>query len=273
MQLAIFAGAGKLPRIAVQNAQRRNLPFVLYHIAEAILDPTLQKDTSIRLRKVSVGEIQKVMGYLLEDKITHIVLLGKLEKQRILEDVVRDSEAEKIYSTVPDRRDDSLFHAFASLLQKAGIEILEQKFLLEGCFLPSGTHTQKKVETQTLLDDIEFGYNLSRRVGSLDIGQTAIVCEKMILAIEAIEGTDAAIARAGTILKHYKGKSTGVVCKTAKASQDARFDLPTVGITTLETMKNFNLGALVVEAAQTLVVDPKEFIERADALGLIVVAR
>ncbi|HRP70841.1 MAG TPA: UDP-2,3-diacylglucosamine diphosphatase LpxI [Turneriella sp.] len=267
--LALFAGAGKLPAIAVKNARQKGISPIVYHIAETTLDPTLKNDAMLKVRSVSIGEMVKTFQFLQEDKITHIVLLGKFEKQRLLQDVERDATAERLYAAAPDRRDDTLFHEFARLVAQAGIQIYEQKLFLDGCFLPQGVHTRLKPELPTLLADIEFGYSLSQRVGELDIGQTAIVYEKMILAVEAIEGTDAAISRAGAIVR----KRGGVVCKSAKASQDARFDLPAVGIRTLETMAESGMQALVIEAEQTLVIDPKEFIAKADALGLIVVAQ
>lgn len=267
--LAIFAGAGELPAIAVENARARALSFSVYHITEAELDASLMRDTSLHLRKISLGAIAQTFAYLKEDKITHIVLLGKIEKQRILQDVKRDAAAEQIYQAAPDRRDDTLFLQFAQGVAQAGIQILKQKDLLDGCFLYPGVHSRLKPESPALLADIAFGYELSKKVGSLDIGQTAVVFEKMILAVEAIEGTDAAIARAGAIAQ---GKG-GIVCKTGKASQDPRFDLPAVGIRTLENMAKSGMQVLVIEAAQTLVVNPAAFIARADELGLIVVAK
>lgn len=269
MKLAIFAGAGELPAIAAKNAAARGLDFCVYHITEAALDASLTRDTALRLRAVSLGAIGKTFAYLKEDQITHIVLLGKIEKQRLLQDVARDDDAEKIYNAASDRRDDTLFLEFAKGIAMMGIEILKQKDLLEGCFLTPGVHTQKKPEGEKLLADIEFGYGLSKKIGSLDIGQTAIVYEKMILAVEAIEGTDAAIARAGAIARGQGG----IVCKTGKASQDPRFDLPAVGIRTLETMAASGMQALVIEAGQTLVVNPQAFIRRADELGLIVLVK
>lgn len=287
MNLAIFAGAGELPAIAVKNARARGLDFVLYHITEAELDASLTRDPALKLRTISLGAIGKTFAYLKEDKITDIVLLGKIEKQRLLQDVQRDAAADKIYNAATDRRDDTLFLEFAKGIALMGIGILKQKDLLEGCFLTPGVHTQKQPEGEKLLADIEFGYALSKKVGSLDIGQTAIVYEKMILAVEAIEGTDAAIARAGAILNGGGSRKdapraqrepdasmrAGVVCKTGKASQDPRFDLPAVGIRTLETMAASGMQALVIEAAQTLVVNPQAFIRRADELGLIVLAK
>lgn len=268
-RLAIFAGAGELPYLAVETALRANLDFILYAIAEAELDARLTADNRLRKRSVSLGAIGQTLEYLREDKITHVVLLGKVEKQRLLQDVVRDAAAEEIYKSAQDHRDDTLFLKFAALLRALGIKILKQKELLPGCFLPRGIQTRKKPETRTLLEDIEFGYEMSRRVGSLDIGQTAVVFEKMILAVEAIEGTDAAIRRAGEIARHQGG----VVCKRAKASQDPRFDLPAVGLRTLDTMAESGMQALVIEAAQTLVVNPAAFVAHADELGLIVIAR
>jgi len=267
--LVIFAGAGELPAIAARNARTRGIPFSVYHITESDLDASLVDDASIHLRPISLGAIAKTFEYLRADKVTDIVLLGKIEKKRILQDVRRDAAAEQIYQAAPDRRDDTLFLQFAQGVAQAGIRILKQKELLDGCFLAPGVHTRLKPEGQALVADIEFGYELSQKVGSLDIGQTAIVFEKMVLAVEAIEGTDAAIQRAGVIAQ----KSGGVVCKTGKASQDPRFDLPAVGIRTLETMAAAGMKALVIESAQTLVVNPAAFVARADELGLIVVAK
>jgi len=206
---------------------------------------------------------------LRNDTISDIVLLGKVEKQRLLQDVKRDDEAEKLYANASDRRDDSLFLEFASAIQKMGINIREQKEFLSSCFLSTGVHTQKKPIEKALLDDVDFAYEMSRRIGSIDIGQSAMVREKMVLAVEAIEGTDAAIRRAGEICQ----KKPFVVAKSAKAGQDMRFDLPAVGIRTLETMSAAGASTLVIEAASTLVVHPAEFIARADELGLIVIAR
>lgn len=268
-RLAILAGAGELPRIAAETAFSRKIDFVVYHIVEADLDRELAADKRIEKRKVSLGNIAQTIQHLRQDGITHVILLGKVEKQRLLQGVTRDAAADEIYNRAADRRDDTLFLQFAALLRVLGIRILKQKELLPGCFLPRGMHTKKKPEAKALLEDIEFGYELSRKVGSLDIGQTAVVYEKMILAVEAIEGTDAAIRRAGKIAMN-KG---GVVCKTAKASQDARFDLPAVGIKTLETMAEAGMQALVIEAKQTLVVNPAAFVARADELGLIVIAQ
>lgn len=268
-RLAIFAGAGELPRIAAETAQSRKIDFVLYHITEADLNSDLMADTAIIRRSVSLGNIAQTLQFLQQDKITRVILLGKVEKQRLLQDVKRDAAADEIYNRAADRRDDTLFLQFAAVLRTMGIEILKQKDLLPGCFLPRGTHTIKKPEDRALIEDIDFGYELSRKVGSLDIGQTAVVFQKMVLAVEAIEGTDQTIQRAGIIARNRGG----VVCKTGKASQDPRFDLPAVGLKTLDTMKQAGMQCLVIEAAQTLVVNPKEFIARADELGLIVVAR
>ncbi|MFO1472549.1 MAG: UDP-2,3-diacylglucosamine diphosphatase LpxI [Turneriella sp.] len=268
-RLAIFAGAGELPRIAAETAERRKIRFIVYHIVEADLDPGLAAAKQVEKRSVSLGKISQTIEFLQRDKITQVILLGKVEKQRLLQDVKRDAAANEIYNRAADRRDDALFLQFAALLRAIGIKIMEQKELLPGCFLPRGIHTKKKPEDTLLLEDIAFGYELSRKVGSLDIGQTAVVFQKMVLAVEAIEGTDQAIARAGKIARNQGG----IVCKTGKASQDPRFDMPAVGLRTLDAMKQAGMQCLVVEAAQTLVVNPKEFIARADELGLIVIAR
>jgi len=268
-RLAIFAGAGELPLIAAKNARKLDIPFILYHITEAELNSELAGDARLTKREISLGSVGQTLAFLREDQINQAILLGKVEKQRLLQDVMRDAEAEKIFQAAPDRRDDALFHEFARALAVLQIQILPQKSLLDGCFLPAGALTQKKPESSALLEDIEFGYSLSKKIGSLDIGQTAVVFQKMVLAVEAIEGTDAAIRRAGEIARH----AGGVVCKTAKTSQDPRFDLPAVGMRTLDTMRDNGMQALVIEAEHTLVVRPAEFIEHANRHGLIVIGR
>ena len=268
-RLAIIAGAGELPRLAAEHARGLGIHLVIYHVSEAELDAVLAADPQLEKRQVSLGNISQTLKYLEQDQITEVILLGKVEKQRFLQDVNRDAVADALYRAAADRRDDTLFQQFAALLRAMGVNILKQRELLPQCFLTPGVHTQKRPESAALLADIEFGYEISRNVGSLDIGQTAVVFEKMILAVEAIEGTDAAIRRAGEIAQ----SRGGVVCKTGKASQDPRFDLPAVGLRTLETMKQAGMQCLVIEATQTLVVNPKEFVARADELGLIVMAR
>jgi UDP-2,3-diacylglucosamine hydrolase len=267
-RLAIFSGAGELPYLAAETARSQNRDHVIYHIVEATLDDRLATDKIRTIRTISLGEIAKTFSLLKEDKISQMVLLGKIEKQRMLQDVKRDATAEEIYAAAPDRRDDSLFLQFAAGIHKMGIEILPQKELLPDCFLKPGTYAAKTITSEALSADIEFGLDISRKIGSLDIGQTAIIFEKMILAVEAIEGTDAAIRRAGAIAR---GRG-GVVCKTGKASQDPRFDLPAVGLQTLETMAEVGMQALAIDAAQTLVVNPEEFLSRADELGITVIA-
>lgn len=289
--LAIFAGAGELPLIAVRNARAQQIPFTVYHITEADLHAELASDKDVVIRQVSLGTVAQTFAHLKADKITHTILLGKVEKQRLLQDVRRDAAAEAIYAAAADRRDDTLFHEFARALAAMQIEILPQKALLDGCFLPVGELTQKKPISASLIEDIEFGYSLSKKIGSLDIGQTAVVFQKMVLAVEAIEGTDAAIRRAGDIIRGYAStgsltdahraqsepdaslRTGGVVCKTAKTSQDPRFDLPAVGMRTLDTMRDNGMQALVIEAEHTLVVRPAEFIDHANRHGLIVIGR
>ncbi|MFZ5629728.1 MAG: LpxI family protein [Spirochaetota bacterium] len=268
-RLAILAGAGELPRIAANACRKLDTDLVLYHFAEADLDVQLAADSTILRREVSLGKMAETFRFLQDDSISDIVLLGKIEKQVLLQDVSRDAAAEQIYQAATDRRDDTLFLQFAKAVSQMGINILPQKALLGDCFLPPGVHSKQKPASPALLEDIDFGYELSRKIGSLDIGQTAVVFEKMVLAVEAIEGTDAAIRRAGEIAR---GRG-GVVCKTAKASQDPRFDLPAVGIRTLGTMHASGMQALVIESAQTLVVNPAQFVARADELRLILIAR
>lgn len=282
----MLAGAGELPLIACRNARAQGWHAVVYHFTETRLHPNFAAETALLIRHVSLGSIAQVFAWLQEDAITHVILLGKLEKQRLLQDVRRDAAAERLYLSAPDRRDDTLFLQFAEAITRTGLVILPQRQLLTGCFLARGVHTRLKPTDPALLEDMQFGYALSQKIGSLDIGQTAVVFEKMVLAVEAIEGTDAAIRRAGEILRgrhagapeaanadFFYSRRGGVVCKTAKACQDPRFDLPAVGMQTLQAMAESGMSALVIEAAETLVVDPEAFVARADALELIVEAR
>ena len=161
--------------------------------------------------------------------------------------------------TLPDRKDDTLMLSFVAELAKDGLEALDQTALIKPLMPAKGVLT-KRQPTEDELEDMKFGMEMAREIGRLDVGQTAVVKQLGVMALEAIEGTDACIRRGGEL-----ARGGAVVAKVAKPKQDLRFDVPAVGMTTIESMIAVGAKALVIEAGRTLLVDKDRVIELADA--------
>jgi DUF1009 family protein len=162
------------------------------------------------------------------------------------------------------RQDDAILRAIADSLEEEGIRVVESTLFLRELLFPKGVLTRKK-PTPEQLEDISFGWKAARAIGALDIGQCVVVRNRTILAVEAIEGTDAAIARGGSL-----GTEKAVVVKVKKPKQDFRFDLPAIGEKTIETMKSVDAAVLAVEAGYALLFDADKVIRKADHAGIVI---
>ena len=172
-------------------------------------------------------------------------MAGQVDPDNLFEkNVVFDKEFQKIFDAIRDRKADTIFSAIADKLQSQGIRLVDSTFLLKEYLAPKGTLTQR-APTERELDDIEFGRNIAKAMGDLDVGQTVVIKEKAILAIEAMEGTDRAIARGAGI-----ARGGAVVVKMSKPNQDLRFDVPVVGPRTLQTMIRTRARCLGIEAGK-----------------------
>jgi len=170
-----------------------------------------------------------------------------------------------LWNRIKVRQDDSILRAVADALEDEGIKILESTCYLQELLFPKGVLTKKKPSSQQL-EDINFGWRMAREVGRLDIGQCVVVRDRAVLAVEAIEGTDAAIQRGGSL-----GKENAVVVKVKKPNQDFRFDLPAIGTKTIDSMIKVRAAVLAVEAGQALLFDAQAVVNQANQAGIVVV--
>jgi UDP-2,3-diacylglucosamine hydrolase len=249
MALGLVAGSGRLPFALARAARSEGHRVVAVgHIGAT--DPSLESEVDL-LSWVRVGQLKKTALALRTAGVTQAIFGGGLAKGKALRAARPDFEALKLWAGLRDKGDDRLLRAIADWFGREGIAIVEATGLLRGCFAERGLIAGPK-PTSGDLEEAARGLELCRRLGEHDIGQTVALREGMVLAVEAMEGTDACIERAGQILDR------AVIVKALKPGQDRRFDLPTVGPGTLEVMEKARARLLAIEAGVTLVLEREE---------------
>lgn len=262
-KIGIIAGSGQFPLLFARAAREQGRQvYVAAHKGET--SPEMES-VADGICWVKLGQLGKVINFFRKEGVEEAVLLGAITKTRIFKDIWPDLKGLTLWNRIKVRQDDQILRAVAEALQDEGIKILESTLYLQHLLFPKGVLTKKK-PTREQLADIEFGWRMAREVGRLDIGQCVVVRDRAVLAVEAIEGTDAAILRGGSL-----GKEQAVVVKVKKPGQDFRFDLPAIGIRTIESMEQVKGAVLAVEAGQSLLFDGAAVIERADRAGIVVV--
>ncbi|MFH1359998.1 MAG: UDP-2,3-diacylglucosamine diphosphatase LpxI [Candidatus Omnitrophota bacterium] len=263
--LGLIAGNGKFPILFAHNARRQNIPVKAVGI---------KGDTSLLLRCfvdklfwVGPGELRKLFKFFKNEGIRKVIMAGQVNPNNLFDQRVKpDDEFQKLFMAMKDRKADTIFHAIAERLKTEGLELMDSTALLKDYLADQGTLTRRG-PTEKELEDISFGQEIAKAMGSLDVGQTVVVKEKAILAIEAMEGTDQAILRGGRIAK------TGVVViKVSKPKQDHRFDVPVVGPKTIKNMIRIKAACLAIEAGKTLIIDEDQCIKLANRAKICIVA-
>jgi len=199
-----------------------------------------------------------------KQKVTRVIMAGKVKKLHLFKNFRPDFKAIQTLARLSDRRDDTILNAIAGLLAKEGIEILPQTNYA-GEMLAGDGHLYGPKPKKEMIRDAEFGLAQAKGIAALDIGQAVIIQNQSVLAVEAIEGTDAAICRGGQM-----GSGKAVVVKIAKPNQDLRFDVPAVGPDTLQAMASSGCVMLAIEAGKTLILDKPRFVQKANQLGVTV---
>lgn len=264
--LGIVAGEGKLPSILAKSAKARGWKIVamaLGDTAKLLMEPHADV-----LHVIAPGQIGRNLKLMRQENVTAAVFIGKVPKITLLKHIHKfDWTAVKELSKLPDFSDDTIQFAVGDLVEAQGVPVLTQSEFLRELFPDYGVLT-KRQPTVAEYANIEYGMRIAKEIARLDIGQTVVVKNQMLMAIEAIEGTDEAIKRAVKL-----AKSPVTVCKVAKPNQDQRFDIPTVGMNTLNSMLAEQPGGvLAVEAHETLVVEREEMVAFADAHDMSIVA-
>lgn len=271
--IGLVAGAGRFPVFFAEKAAQFGKRVVCVGL-RGLADPVLQQ-SSYRFRWCSIAQIGRTIRFLRREGVRWFVMAGKVEKKQIIGSPWRilrlmpDLRTIRMwYRRRRDNRDDSLLLTVIDEMERDGLKCASALDLCPELLAPPGVLTARK-PTAAEWEDIEFGWELAKEMGRLDIGQSVMVREKAVLAVEAIEGTDEAIRRAGELCP--RGGFT--VVKVAKPNQDRRFDVPTVGPTTIRTIREAGAAVLAIEAGQTIILDAAETIGLANQWRIAIVAR
>ncbi len=261
--IGIIAGGGQFPLLFVEAARRAGRTVVVIaHKGETAPEVAAAADA---VCWVKLGQLGKVISFFKANRVSEAVFLGSITKTKIFRDVLPDLKGLTLWNKIDRKQDDAILRAVAGALEQEGITVRESTLYLRHLLFPPGVLT-KRQPTQEQRIDIEFGWRNARAIGALDIGQCVVVRNRTVLAVEAIDGTDATIRRGGLL-----AKEKAVVVKVRKPGQDFRFDLPATGLATITTLHSVGAAVLAVEAGQSLLFDPEAMIREADAAGIVVV--
>jgi DUF1009 family protein len=264
MKIGLIAGSGQFPILFSKAAKAKNMSVYAAALSQEA-DPELERQVE-GIEWIALGQVKKIVRFFKKNQITDAVMLGAVLKTRIFSDIKPDMKALSMVFGMDHTHDDGLLRAFADGMEKEGIRIRSSTFLLPHLLAPSGCWTKRK-PTRSEKADITLGWHLAKEIGRLDIGQCVVVGGGSVLAVEAIDGTDATIRRGGAL-----GKGSAVVVKVCKPNQDMRFDVPAAGSGTINTMNEADARVLVIEAGKTVVFDRQEMISLADQYGISVLA-
>ena len=260
----LIAGDGLLPVKMAQYAKENGMDVIAISLSADNCNQ-LKKYCS-KVYSVCPGELLKIKAILETEELKQITFLGKVHKKLLLKRPKFDAKALELFKAAVKFNDDEVMLLIVNELDKIGVTVLDQTIFIKNMMIPAGVLGKSK-PTPAQMEDVNYGYGLAKEMGKLDIGQSVVVKNKMIMAVEAIEGTDKCIIRGAKLSK--KGAS---VVKVAKPSQDKRFDIPTVGLRTLQTMKKYKATLLAVEANETIIVDQDEVIKFADKHNIVIMA-
>lgn len=262
-RIGLIAGNGRFPIIFAENARRLGyIVSAVAHVGET--SPELEQHVE-RIHWVKIGQFNKLINVLKQDGVRQAVMLGGIKKTHVFTTVRPDLRALSVASRLKALKDDAILREVAVELESEGIIIRESTFGLHGLLVEEGALT-KRGPTKKEWEDIRYGWEVAQEIGRLDIGQCIVVKDRVVVAVEAVEGTDEAIRRGGLL-----ARDGGVVVKRCKPQQDLRFDLPAVGPATIETMKSVKASALALEADRSVILDREEMLRKADRAGIAVV--
>lgn len=264
--LGLVAGEGKLPAYLAQAAKAKGYKITAFALSDDAQARVLPHADRVFL--IAPGQLGRNIKLFLDEKVQDVVFVGKVPKIALLRSIHKlDWTAVKELSKLPNFNDDTIQAGIADVIETRGLKVVTQREFLQHLFPEVGVLTRRQ-PTANEYADIDYGFTMAREIARLDIGQTVVVRDRMILAIEAIEGTDEAIRR-GVKLAH----GPVVVVKVSKPNQDPRFDVPTVGVNTLESLTSDKPGGvLAIEANETMVVDKDAMVAYADAHDMTIVA-
>ncbi|MFN8008624.1 MAG: UDP-2,3-diacylglucosamine diphosphatase LpxI [Terriglobia bacterium] len=261
----LIAGNGKFPFLVLEAARSRGLEMVVV----AILEETFKEiETAAKnVHWISLGQLGKLIKIFHQEGITQAIMAGQVRHAQIFSSIVPDLKMLKLLTSLRSRNTDALIGAVARVLEDEGITLIDSTTFLGPLLPPPGVLTVRPPNEEEV-KDIDYGRRIAREIARLDIGQSVVVREQACVAVEAMEGTDAVIRRAAELT----GNQRITVVKVSKPKQDMRFDVPVIGLPTLELMASANASALAIDAYKTLVLDQDKLVRFANAHGISISA-
>jgi DUF1009 family protein len=256
MKLGLIAGNGQFPFLVATGAKKQGASLAVVAIKEET-DKRIEQ-VAENVIWVGIGQLSKMISFFKNEGVTQVMMAGQVKHVQIFSGAMPDVRMLKMLWNLPKRNTDALIGGVADELAKEGIELIDSTYLIQDHLAPEGVLTKRK-PTDIEQGNIEYGLHIAHEIARLDLGQTIVVRAKACVAIEAMEGTDATIKRAGELAN---GKLT--VVKVAKPDQDMRFDVPVVGVPTIEAMIKAGATCLSVTAGKTLIFDRDEMLKLAD---------
>jgi DUF1009 family protein len=264
--LALIAGMGKLPLAVAAEARKMG-----YTVVGIALQPPA--DDSLKplvddFHRVRIGSFGGLLSLLKKLAVREVVLAGKVPKKMLYENkasLIPDLKAMKLLYSLKNNADDTIMLAVVRELEKKGMVVRNTTAFTQNLLVTEGVLSRRKPSAEERAD-IDFGWHMAKEIGRLDIGQTVVIKNRAVMAVEAIEGTDEAILRGGEL-----ARKDAVVVKVSKPRQDMRFDVPAAGVDTLRSMKKAGARVLALEAGKCILVEKERFLKEADAAGIAVV--
>lgn len=261
----LIAGDGQLPVFMAEAAKKNG-----FEVVAISLSSDNRKQLAKFCSKVynyGPGELTKIKKTLRDEGIKQLTFIGKVHKGLLLRCPKFDAEAVEILKKASRLNDDAVMILIVDQLEQMGVTVLDQTIFIKNLMVPHGV-LGKINPTQEQIEDVDYGFWLAKEMGKLDVGQSVVMKDRMIIAVEAIEGTDKCVERGCRIAK---GKNV-VVVKVSKPTQDKRFDIPAVGLRTLKVMKKYGAALLAIEAGETIIVEQKKMVEFADKNNIVIMA-
>ncbi len=260
----LIAGDGTLPVKMAQYAKENGFEVVCISLAKDNLRQ-LKKYCS-KVYSCHPGEVNRIEKILTDEEVKQATFLGKVHKRVLLQLHKFDARAIELLKAAQRLNDDEVMLMIVREFEKLGITVLDQTIFIKNLMIPAGVLGKLK-PTKEQLEDVNYGFWLAKEMGKIDVGQSVVIKDKMIMAVEAIEGTDMCIKRGAKF-----AKKNAAVIKVSKPSQDKRFDIPAIGLRTLKTMQRYKANLIAVEANETIIVDQDKVIQFADDNDIVIMA-
>jgi len=261
----LIAGNGRFPFLVLEGARSQGIDMAVIALKEEA-SPELEK-LSKRLHWVSLGELSKTIDLMHQEGVKQAVMAGQVRHNKIFSSIRPDWKLAKLLFSLPRKNTDALIGAVARVLEEEGIRLVDSTLFLKPLVPDPGVLT-RRAPNEHEAGDIAYGLGVARQIASMDVGQTVVIADRACVAVEAMEGTDEAVARAARIV----GGKPLVVVKVSKPGQDMRFDVPVIGLLSIEQMSNAGVTALAVDAGRTLLFDRTKLIALAEEKGIAIQA-